>query len=159
MTWPAWVSCNRGPLQGCYPHWGTKHWCAINTVLITNPKYNIIWAAIKNVNCVPARPNTSINMHVYFMILIYGLDSVQNSLLWQTVLNLNTYLLGKMKFPCTIKDGKTLKFGLCFFFVLHSVHKDIQCCISVIPQNNCAIVKTKTVKLDLLLKHNLHSFI
>lgn len=36
----------------------SKHWCGINTALVTSPKHSTIQAAVKKVNSIPARPNT-----------------------------------------------------------------------------------------------------
>lgn len=34
------------------------HWCVINTVLATNTKPGTLWAAMRKVNSIPARPRT-----------------------------------------------------------------------------------------------------
>ena len=35
-----------------------KHQCVINTVLVTNPKCSTVWAAVQEINSIPARPST-----------------------------------------------------------------------------------------------------
>jgi len=47
-----WPSCCTNTLQQ-----QLKHWCVIGIVLVTNLKHSTIWAAMKKVNSIPARPS------------------------------------------------------------------------------------------------------
>lgn len=48
----------------------SKHWCAINAVLVTNSKHSISQAAVKKINSISARPNIKINEQTHFLRLI-----------------------------------------------------------------------------------------
>lgn len=39
-----------------------KHWCAINTVLVTNPKHSTIQAAMKKINVNSGRPSITLQL-------------------------------------------------------------------------------------------------
>lgn len=52
-----WEKEKNSPLCKCCSA-KPKHWCAINAVLVTNPKHTTVWSAKKKTNCFPTWPST-----------------------------------------------------------------------------------------------------
>lgn len=48
-----------------------KYWCVISTVLATNPKQSTIWAAMKKVTSIPARPSTVRKQYFLNLLLLF----------------------------------------------------------------------------------------
>lgn len=41
-----------------------KHWCVVNTALVTSLNHSIIWAALKNIRSIPAKPSPAMYVTV-----------------------------------------------------------------------------------------------
>lgn len=99
-------------------------WSVINILFNTNPKHSIIRSVTIEVNFLPARLNTAVNIHVYFMLLIYSLDWLHSQLpmavcfkpvpAMQNIASLHT------------KQRKIKNLVFIFSFILHSIHKNMQ---------------------------------
>lgn len=75
-----------------------KHWFAINTVLVQNPKHRTMHATMKKINAIPARPSITLQLTFYPMDKIKNKERTRNSVLtvFLTTKTLNSFNIIKM---------------------------------------------------------------
>lgn len=79
-----------------------------------NPKHCTMQAAMKKVNSIPVRSSKAIDVHVWFTVLIYRLDSAHPHIATGDSVRPKcaSCLVCKTELPCTLKEEK---FDLYFF--------------------------------------------